>query len=462
MKYISTRGQAKELSFQEVLLSGLARDGGLYIPKKWPTMSHDDLESLVGLNYKETAVKVMTPFIGEAFSRASFKKMVDAAYSQFNNADVCPLIEISDTHFLLELFHGPTMAFKDVAMQLIGQMFDSSLTTVKSRVTIVAATSGDTGSAAMSAFSESKYADIFVLFPNGRISEVQRRQMTTIGRPNIHPIAVNGDFDECQSLVKQMFNDFKFRDQVRLTGVNSINWARVMCQTAYYFSSAIALGALKEKVCFSVPTGNFGDIFAGYVAKKMGLPIDKLVIATNENDILHRALETGVYEKKGLRQTMSPSMDIQIASNFERIIFDICDGDSDQVIHLMEKLTRDGKFILNPELLKRLRNDFMSYSVTEGETVETINAILKSHEMLVCPHTAVGINAAENIKKSGSKMITLATAHPAKFPNAVKNASGVIPKLPKKHADIFSKGENLTYAPNSLVEIQKIISERIT
>ena len=222
------------------------------------------------------------------------------------------------------------------------------------------------------------------------------------------------------------------------------------------------MGALKEKVCFSVPTGNFGDIFAGYVAKKMGLPIDKLVIATNENDILHRALETGVYEKKGLRQTMSPSMDIQIASNFERIIFDICDGDSDQVIHLMEKLTRDGKFILNPELLKRLRNDFMSYSVTEGETVETINAILKSHEMLVCPHTAVGINAAENIKKSGSKMITLATAHPAKFPNAVKNASGVIPKLPKKHADIFSKGENLTYAPNSLVEIQKIISERIT
>ncbi len=461
MKYISTRGQANQLNFQDVLLSGLARDGGLYVPQQWPEISFNELESFVGLSYHEIAIRVMKPFVGNTFPEDKFRSMVYDAYSEFEDVNVCPISAIAEDHYLLELFHGPTMAFKDIAMQLIGQMFDYTQAKQNSRVTIIAATSGDTGSAAMSAFSRCDYADVFIFFPKGRISEVQRRQMTTIGRPNIHPIAITGDFDDCQALVKQMFNDFKFRDQVRLTGVNSINWARVLCQIVYYFVSAVALGAPKQKISFSVPTGNFGDIFAGYVAKKMGLPIDKLVLATNENDILHRALQTGAYEKRGVMQTMSPSMDIQVASNFERILFDTCERQPEQVVELMDKLARDGHFALNSKILNRMRSDFSSCSVTESQTAATIKDISQSLHKLVCPHTAVGIFAAEKMKSINSKMITLATAHPAKFPEAVKSCTGVTPELPKKYYDIYTKEENLTCASTDLTEIKQIICERI-
>ncbi len=461
MRYISTRGGAEELSFEDVLLKGLATDGGLYVPKVWPQISLTELEGFVGLDYQEIAYRVMKPFIDKTFSSGDFRNMINVAYSSFNHDDVCPLKELSDSHFLLELFHGPTLAFKDVAMQLIGQMFDQLLKNGNSRITVIAATSGDTGSAAMAAFKNSSYADVFILFPEGRISEVQRRQMTTMDRSNIYPIAVAGDFDDCQALVKAMFNDSQFKDKVNLTGVNSINWARVMCQITYFFYAATALGAPKETVSFSVPTGNFGDIFAGYVAKRMGLPIDRLVIATNENDILNRALETGIYRKEHLMKTMSPSMDIQVASNFERILFESLDRRGEKVNELFDKLNIDGGFVLDSETLKRLRVDFSSCSVSEERTAVTINSVLKSHGRLVCPHTAVGISAAQKFSRIGTKMITLATAHPAKFPEAAKIASNIIPPLPKNYEDIYLKKETLIQSTKNLADVKEIISERI-
>ena len=463
MRYISTRGKGEESSFEEVLLSGLARDGGLYVPKIWPTIEHKELDSFAQMSYQEIAFAVMKRFTGDTFSDDKFKEMIDCAYSDFDHKAICPLVQLSENHFLLELFHGPTLAFKDVAMQLIGQMFDYVLRKKNLRATVIAATSGDTGSAAMAAFKRSKLADIFVLFPEGRVSEVQRRQMTTIGRANIHALALNGNFDDCQSLVKQMFNDFEFREQVNLTGVNSINWARVMSQIVYYFTTAVALGAPKRRVSFTVPTGNFGDIFAAYVAKKMGLPLDRLVIASNQNDILHRTLLTGVYRKQGLQQTVSPSMDIQVASNFERLLFDLHARSSKPIKILMQSLDQNGSFELSPKVLDKLREDFSSGTASEEDTLETMKKALEDFGELICPHTAVGIAVANKVRKTTkvSPMITLATAHPAKFADAVVQSTGVLPALPSRYDDLFLKTEVVTKVKNNLNEIKKLISERI-
>ena len=463
MRYISTRGEGEESSFEEVLLSGLAKDGGLYVPKIWPIIEYDELEAFSQMSYQEIAFAVMRRFTGDTFSDYKFRKMINAAYSDFDHKSICPLVQLSENHFLLELFHGPTLAFKDVAMQLIGQMFDYVLRKKNLRATIIAATSGDTGSAAMAAFKNSELADIFVLFPLGRVSEVQRRQMTTLGRPNIHALALDGNFDDCQALVKQMFNDSKFRKQVNLTGVNSINWARIMSQIVYYFSAATALGAPKRKISFTVPTGNFGDIFAAYVAKKMGLPLDKLVIASNENDILHRTLLTGVYSKKILRQTISPSMDIQVASNFERLLFDLHEGSSKLIRMLMQNLDKDGSFDLSPKVLDKLRESFSSGTTSDEDTLKTIKQVLKDFGELICPHTAVGLAVANQERKNFKKspMITLATAHPSKFPVAVKRSTGVLPALPTRYDDLYSRNEVVTHVKNSLNDIQTIISERI-
>jgi threonine synthase len=415
------------------------------------------------MSYQEIAFAVMKRFTGNTFSDEKFKEMIDSAYSDFDHKAICPMVQLSENHFLLELFHGPTLAFKDVAMQLIGQMFDYVLRKKNLRATIIAATSGDTGSAAMDAFKNSELVDLFILFPEGRVSEVQKRQMTTLGCPNIHALALDGDFDDCQALVKRMFNDHKFRKQVHLTGVNSINWARVMSQIVYYFSSAVALGAPKLKVSFTVPTGNFGDIFAAYVAQKMGLPIDRLVIASNQNDILHRTLLTGRYRKQGLVHTISPSMDIQVASNFERLLFDLYGGSSEPIKMLMQSLDQDGSFELSSKVLDKLRESFSSGSVSEEEILKTMKQVLEDFDELICPHTAVGLSVANRIRKndSGSPMITLATAHPAKFSNVVIQSTGVTPALPKRYDDLFSKNEVVTYVKNDLNEIKTIISERI-
>ena len=462
MRYVSTRGQAPVLSFEEAMLTGLARDGGLYVPETWPQMSHDEIAALAGLSYEETAFRVMKPFIGDTFSDSEFREIIAKAYATFRHDARCPLVQLGPNEFLLELHHGPTLAFKDVAMQLIGQMFEVALKRRGERVTIVGATSGDTGSAAIEAFKGLDNVDVFIMYPHGRVSEVQRRQMTTPPESNIHALAVDGDFDDCQAQLKNMFNDFQFRDDVKLAGVNSINWGRVLAQVVYYFTSAVSLGAPHRKISFTVPTGNFGDIFAAYVAKRMGLPIDRLVIATNHNDILHRTLDSGDHTKTGVKPSISPSMDIQVSSNFERLLFDVYDREGDAVAQLMNDLSDKGAFTLSQGALARLRDEFDSTNCSEEETTETIRATVEHTGQIVCPHTAVAIKAAA--EKRGDKavpMVILATAHAAKFPDAVKTATGIHPELPPHMADLFEREERVTRVANDLSAIQDIIRKGI-
>lgn len=376
MKYVSTRGKAPDLNFEEAMLTGLARDGGLYVPEEYPTLSSQQISSFSTKSYEEVAFEIMKPFVGDTFSDDEFKRIIKSAYAGFSHKAKCPMVQLSENHFLLELFHGPTLAFKDVAMQLIGQMFEVALKRRGEKVTIVGATSGDTGSAAMEAFKGLASVDLFIMYPHGRVSEVQRRQMTTPKEANVHALAVDGDFDTCQALLKDMFNDFDFRDDVRLAGVNSINWARVLAQVVYYFTSAVALGAPNRKISFSVPTGNFGDIFAGYVAKRMGLPIDRLIIATNQNDILHRTVKTGSHTKSGVKPSISPSMDIQVSSNFERLIFDLYNRDGDKVSELFDALKSKGTFTLSIEANKKLNDEFDSGCCSDIETSQAIKNII--------------------------------------------------------------------------------------
>ncbi|WP_417523005.1 threonine synthase [Marinovum sp.] len=460
MKYISTRGRAPELSFEEAMLSGLARDGGLYVPATIPQMSQEDIAALAGLSYEETAFRVMRPFVGDSFTDESFGDIIARAYAGFGHGARAPLVQLAPNHFLLELFHGPTLAFKDFAMQLIGQLFEDALKRRGERVTIVGATSGDTGSAAIEAFRGLDAVDVFILFPHGRVSEVQRRQMTTPSEANVHALAVNGNFDDCQARLKDMFNHFDFRDEVRLAGVNSINWARVLAQVVYYFSSAVSLGAPHRKVSFTVPTGNFGDVFAGYIAKRMGLPIDRLVIATNQNDILHRCLSTGAYAKDSVHASISPSMDIEVSSNFERALFDAYDRDGNAIGLLMEELGQGG-FTVSQGALERLREHFDSGRASEDETLATIQQARASMGELLCPHSAVGVKVAEEQRDPATPMITLATAHPAKFPDAVEKASGVRPGLPQRMADLYERPERVTRVPNDLDALETHIREKI-
>ncbi len=461
MRYISTRGQAPVLSFEEAMLTGLARDGGLYVPETIPQMTEGDIAALAGQSYEEIAFRVMWPFIGDTFTEHEFREIIAKAYAGFGHAARAPLVQLDGNHFLLELFHGPTLAFKDFAMQLIGQLFEVALKRRGDRVTIVGATSGDTGSAAIEAFRGLDAVDVFILFPHGRVSEVQRRQMTTPVEANVHALALEGHFDDCQARVKDMFNDFDFRDGVRLAGVNSINWARVLAQVVYYFSSAVSLGAPHRPVSFTVPTGNFGDIFAGYIARRMGLPIERLVVATNQNDILHRCLTSGAYVTDGVVPTISPSMDIQVSSNFERALFDVYDRDGAAVAQLMDELKQGGGFHVSQGALERLREVFGSGRASEDETSATIQRLRKTTGELLCPHSAVGVHVAEAQPASATPMITLATAHPAKFPDAVEAATGERPGLPPRMADLYERSERVTPVANDLDVLEDLIKQRI-
>ncbi|SES13959.1 L-threonine synthase [Tranquillimonas rosea] len=461
MNYISTRGQAPHLGFEETMLTGLARDGGLYVPDTIPAMSQDEIAALAGVSYEEAAFRVMRPFLDEMMPEADLRACIARAYAPFGHDARAPLVQLAPGHFLAELFHGPTLAFKDFAMQLIGQLFQYSMKRKGSRITIVGATSGDTGSAAIEAFRGLDAVDVFILFPNGRVSEVQRRQMTTAPEANVHALALDGDFDDCQAAVKDMFNDFAFRDAVGLTAVNSINWARVLAQVVYYFTSAVALGAPHRPVDFTVPTGNFGDIFAGHIAKRMGLPIGQLVVATNRNDILHRTLETGRHEKQGVAPTISPSMDIQVSSNFERALFEAYDRDGAAVAQLMDELKAQGGFPVSQGALQALRETYASGRASEDETGATIRDIAARTGETLCPHSAVGVKVAQE-HLTERPMVTLATAHPAKFPDAVEAATGRRPALPKRMADLYERPERVTETPNDLAALQRLIKERRT
>jgi len=460
MKYVSTRGKAPDLNFEEAMLTGLARDGGLYVPEIYPTLSSQQISSFSTKSYEEVAFEIMKPFVGDTFSDDEFKRIIKSAYAGFSHKAKCPMVQLSENHFLLELFHGPTLAFKDVAMQLIGQMFEVALKRRGEKVTIVGATSGDTGSAAMEAFKGLASVDLFIMYPHGRVSEVQRRQMTTPKEANVHALAVDGDFDTCQALLKDMFNDFDFRDDVRLAGVNSINWARVLAQVVYYFTSAVALGAPNRKISFSVPTGNFGDIFAGYVAKRMGLPIDRLIIATNQNDILHRTVKTGSHTKSGVKPSISPSMDIQVSSNFERLIFDLYNRDGDKVSELFDALKSKGTFTLSIEANKKLNDEFDSGCCSDIETSQAIKKYYNSMGEILCPHSAIGVSVSEE-HMNETPIITLATAHPAKFPDAVEKACGIIPNLPPHMADLYVRDERMTRVSGDLNALEAVIRKGI-
>jgi threonine synthase len=446
--YVSTRGEAPTLDFAEAMLAGLARDGGLYVPTAWPRFDAETIAGFAGRPYAEVAVEVIRPFVGDAIPESDLARMTREAYGRFRHPAVAPLVQFGMSDFILELFHGPTLAFKDLAMQLLSRLMDEVLTARGERTTIVVATSGDTGGAAVEAFRGRARVDLFVLFPHGRISDVQRRMMTTVADDNVHTLAIEGTFDDCQAMVKGMFNHQAFRDQVRLSGVNSINWARIVAQVVYYFTAAVALGAPRRKIAFTVPTGNFGDVYAGYVALCMGLPIDRLTVATNVNDILARTIATGAYELRDVIPTSSPSMDIQVASNFERLVFDLYRRDSRAVRALMASLAQSRRFALSASALSALRGAFSADRADEDETAATIRTMLRETERLIDPHTAVGIAVAEKeIRDQSIPMIVLGTAHPAKFPDAVEAASGVRPQLPEWLADLDRRPERVIRLP---------------
>ena len=458
MRYVSTRGRAPILDFEGVLLAGLASDGGLYVPQRWPSLTREELLSFRGRDYPDVAHAIISRFTGDTIEPSALRSIVSSAYADFGHAAVAPLAQLGSNHWLLELFHGPTLAFKDVALQVLGRLYDHFLELHDTRTTIVGATSGDTGSAAIEAIKGRERASIFILHPAGRVSEVQRRQMTTVEAGNVHNIAVDGTFDDCQAMLKAMFNDAEFRDELRLSGVNSINWARIVPQVVYYVTSALALGGPDVAVSFSVPSGNFGDVFAGFVAQRMGLPVDRLVVASNENDILTRALTTGDHRLTDVTPTLSPSMDIQVSSNFERLLFEMHDRDAEYTAGLMRQLAEHRGFRIGDDAAATVQSLFHAGRCTETETIETIAAVHRDTGMVIDPHTAVGVAVAE--RQRGARetpMITLATAHPAKFPDAVERAIGVRPALPNRLADLHEREERCTTLPNDLPAVMEHI-----
>jgi threonine synthase len=457
MRYISTRGEAPALGFCDTLMAGLARDGGLYLPQEWPQLTAPEIRALRGKSYAELAINVLTPFLGGEIKSSDFERMVREAYRTFRHDAVCPLVQTGPNEVSLELFHGPTLAFKDVAMQLLARLMDHVLAERSERATIVGATSGDTGGAAIEAFAGRDRTDIFILFPHGKVSPVQRRQMTTSTAQNVHSLSIDGNFDDCQDLVKAMFNDLAFRDAHRLSGVNSINWGRIMAQIVYYFSAALTLGAPDRPVSFCVPTGNFGDILAGYAAQRMGLPIERLVIATNDNDILARTMASGTYEMQGVMATTSPSMDIQISSNFERLLFEALGRDAGEVRRLMASLKQSGSFTIPDSALGYIRSKFSAGRSDMDSTAQMIRSLLYQDGYLVDPHTAVGFKVAREIP-TDAPMVVLSTAHPAKFPDAVRAASSITPDLPAHLADLMQRNERLTRLPSDIIQVQHYIS----
>ena len=457
-RYISTRGQAPALGFEDVLLAGLARDGGLYVPETWPQFSADDIRAMKDLSYPDLALKVMTPFIGDAIPAADLKALVEDAYATFDAPDVLPLKQTGDDEYLLELFHGPTLAFKDVAMQVLGRFFDYMLKKRGQRITIVGATSGDTGSAAIEACRDKDAIDIFMLHPKGRVSPVQEAQMTSVQAANVHNIAIEGTFDDCQDRVKDLFNDGDFRDRFNLSAVNSINWARVMAQIVYYFWAAVKLGAPDKPVAFSVPTGNFGNVFAGYGAMQMGLPISKLVVGSNANDILARFFASGAMEMAGVVPTTSPSMDIQVSSNFERLLFDLVDRDGAACARVLTDFRKTGRFEVSAEQLARARKVFAGARFDDDATKAVIKQVHEQTGELIDPHSAVGVGAARECRgETDAPMVILATAHPAKFPDAVEDATGLRPALPARLADLLDRPKRCQTLANDLDQLKRTI-----
>ena len=455
LNYISTRGEAPPLGFEDVLLAGLARDGGLYVPQTWPTLAPGAIAALAGKPFADVAVAVIHPFVGSAISRAELKAMAEDAYARFGHAAVTPLVQVGPNRWILELFHGPTLAFKDVAMQLLARLMDRVLQKRNRRATIIGATSGDTGGAAIEAFRGSARVDVVILFPEGRVSDVQRRMMTTPKDANVHAVAVKGTFDDCQALVKGMFNDHAFRDRTSLSGVNSINWARIAGQITYYFAAAVALGAPHRPVSFAVPTGNFGDIFAGYAAKRMGLPIAQLAIASNVNDILPRTVLGGTYEMRDVVATSSPSMDIQISSNFERYLFEASGRDAAMIRAKMRDLGQARRFELGP-LKKKLSEDFAASAASEDDVADAIRRLKDACGYLMDPHTACGFVAAERVlSRSEAPQVILSTAHPAKFPDALAAITGERPPLPERLSDLLTLPERITTIGNDLGEAER-------
>ena len=459
MKYISTRNNKKTFEFKDVFIKGLADDGGLFIPESISKYSETEINSFKKLEYNDLAKKIISTFIGDFMSENDLSKIIDKSYSVFRKKNVVNLIKVGDRS-VLELFHGPTLAFKDVAMQLLGNFYEYYLNNENQKINIVVATSGDTGAAAIDAIKGKKNVNIFVLHPHNRVSSVQRKLMTTVKDENVFNIAINGNFDDCQNLVKSMFADKNFSNEIKMSGVNSINWARIIAQSVYYFYSYFLIEDKDEPINFSVPTGNFGDVYAGYLAKKMGLPINKLIVATNQNDILHRAISKGSYEVEKVAETISPSMDIQIASNFERLIYDLNNGDDSLTAKAMNDIKEKGKYLIDQEKLDKINNNFLSAKMSEDEVLKTIELVYKKFDVVLDPHSAIGYGAFDKVNISGNNIV-LATAHPCKFPDAIKNAINLNAELPKELKYILNEKENYKIIDNNIDEVKKHIKERI-
>lgn len=462
MQYVSTRGSARALDFEGVTLAGLASDGGLYLPAEWPRFSEAEIREMRGLAYPDLAARVMAPFVAGSLTEAELQAVCHAVYGEFGHAAVAPLVQLDETHWLLELFHGPTLAFKDVALQLLGHLFEIFLERRDARLTIVGATSGDTGSAAIQAVAGRRRTEIFMLHPAGRVSDVQRRQMTTVRAPNIHNIAIAGSFDDAQAHVKRMFTDPDVAGVLNLGAVNSINWARLMAQVVYYFSSALQLGAPDRKVAYSVPTGNFGDVFAGYVAAQMGLPIERLIVATNVNDILHRALTTGDYSAGSVTPTFTPSMDIQVSSNFERLLFDCGGRDGPAVADQMRAFEAAKAMQLTHAQSQGAAALFTSARADQSETARALQWAHRASGQVIDPHTGIGLHAAQMIAAGGVvakgvPIVTLATAHPAKFRDAVERAIGLRPALPARVGDLFGREEHYSELAGDYASVRDFV-----
>jgi threonine synthase len=460
LRYVSTRGGVPPCGFEAALFAGLAPDGGLYLPERWPHLERDELEELQGASYQAVAARVLSPFIGEDLEPDELAQLIAEAYATFDHAAVAPLRQLGPNDWLLELFHGPTLAFKDVAMQLLARLFEHFLARGRRPITIVGATSGDTGAAAVHAFAERARTTLVVLHPHGRISEVQRRQMTTVLAPNVHNLAIEGTFDDCQALLKSLLGDAGLRERLNLAAVNSINWGRIMAQAVYYVAAALALGAPWRRVAFAVPTGNFGDVYAGYVAHRMGLPLAQLIVATNRNDILARFFASGVYESGTVVPTTSPSMDIQVASNFERLLSDLHGRDGGAVGALMTEFAQRRRFAVAEDTLGRARELFDAARIDEDEVAATMAGVLRATGFLIDPHSAIGVAAGRACRQERRlPLVSLATAHPAKFPDAVVAATGVRPALPERLADLHEREERYEVLPNQLAAVRGRIEQ---
>jgi threonine synthase len=460
MEYVSTRGTAAALDFEGATLAGLASDGGLYVPRAWPKLTNDEIAALAGLSYVETAVRVMAPFVAGSLSEDELRDLCTQAYGRFAQDGVTPLVQLDSTHWLLELFHGPTLAFKDVALQLLGLLFERFLRDRDTHLTIIGATSGDTGSAAIDGVAGREKIDIFMLHPQGRVSDVQRRQMTTVLAPNVHNIAIDGSFDDAQAIVKALFNDRDFSSRFTLSAVNSINWARLMAQIVYYFYAAVRLGAPERAVAFSVPTGNFGDVFAGYVAAQMGLPVAKLIVATNVNDILHRAFTSGDYSTGSVTPTATPSMDIQVSSNFERLLFDLAGRDGVALAAMMAGFEASKAMTIPADMIGPARGLFASARIDADGMAMALRWANERAGQLIDPHTAIGLAAARASGLEGVPIVTLATAHPAKFRDAVERAAGVRPSMPQRIGGLFDREERFDTLPATKDAVADYVAQK--